>query len=133
MKKAAIAGLCLLAALCTAAPAVAQAPAEVQAETQEDVHAEDVQAQDVHAEDGSWPAEKCRRYAAAWSEAKERIGVADLGEDFVSRHEAFLASDCNGPHDVCPRTAAELAMADVMIIAAMNAGMASTFPPFGCR
>jgi hypothetical protein len=81
----------------------------------------------------SWQEVKCTRYAEAWSEATVRLGRQGLGEEFVSRHAAFIASGCRRGRDVCPRSEAELAMADLMTVAAMNGGMASSFPPFACR
>lgn len=80
----------------------------------------------------SWPEEKCHRYALSWSEALTRFGRAGLSEEFLTRHDAFLASGCR-TRNVCPRSPRELAMADVMTIAAMNAGTASSFVPFICR
>jgi hypothetical protein len=80
-----------------------------------------------------WPAVKCERYAAAWEEALARFGRDGLGQEFLDRHAAFIAAGCRGRREVCPRAPAELAMADVMTIAAMNAGMASSFVPFACR
>ncbi len=95
--------------LCLAPPASAQAPAT-----------------------RGWTVEKCSRYAQSWSEALARIGREGLGEEFLARHEAFLASGCQ-VRNVCPRSPGELAMADIMTVAAMNAGMASSFVPFICR
>lgn len=80
----------------------------------------------------SWAQTKCERYAAAWSALMGRRGKAGLGADFLARHDAFIASGCTSPPDVCPRTAAELDVANAMVVAAMNAGAASTFPPFRC-
>ena len=80
-----------------------------------------------------WQATKCSRYAAAWTEARARFGTNGLSGEFLRRHEAFLASGCRGRRDVCPRSPAELEVANAMTIAAMNAGAASTFPPFLCR
>jgi hypothetical protein len=94
---------------CVAAPAAAQAPPT-----------------------RAWTAEKCSRYAQSWSEALSRFGREGLSDDFVARHDAFLASGCQA-RDVCPRSPRELAMADIMTIAAMNAGTASSFVPFICR
>jgi hypothetical protein len=48
-------------------------------------------------------------------------------------HEAFLASGCTARAAVCPRSAEELEIANVMVVLAMNAGTASTFLPFSCR
>jgi hypothetical protein len=81
----------------------------------------------------SWPEVKCERYGKAWSEALVRRGRLGLSPEFIERHEAFLASGCTNRADVCPRSAAELDMANIMVVAAMNAGTASTFPPFACR
>jgi hypothetical protein len=81
----------------------------------------------------SWPEVKCSRYRKAWSEALQRRGTQGLGREFLERHEAFLASGCTTRADVCPRSAAELDLANMMVVAAMNAGTASTFPPFSCR
>ena len=81
----------------------------------------------------SWPEVKCARYSKAWSEALARRGTQGLGREFLDRHEAFLASGCTTKADVCPRSTEELELANMMVVAAMNAGTASTFPPFACR
>jgi hypothetical protein len=80
----------------------------------------------------SWSETKCARYSAAWSALMKRRGPSGLGADFLSRHDAFIASGCTSAPDVCPRSGAELDVANIMVIAAMNAGTASTFPPFRC-
>jgi hypothetical protein len=79
-----------------------------------------------------WRVEKCARYGAAWSEALKRFGRAGLSEDFIARHDAFLARGCESPREVCPRSKEELSLANVMVLRAMNAGTASTFLPFAC-
>jgi len=84
-------------------------------------------------EPGGWRKEKCARYAKAWHVALERRGTHGLGPGFLARHAAFLASGCTGAADVCPRTPEELALANDLVVASMNAGMASTFAPFACR
>ncbi|MGP9820557.1 hypothetical protein ACTZWW_11120 [Salinarimonas sp. NSM] len=81
----------------------------------------------------AWTREKCARYTAAWDEATRRLGTDGISAEFIARHDAFIASGCTAPADVCPRSAEELALANVMVILAMNAGTASTFPPFACR
>jgi len=81
----------------------------------------------------SWPEVKCERYGKAWTEALVRRGKQGLSPEFVERHEAFLASGCTTKADVCPRSTEELDLANIMVVAAMNAGTASTFPPFACR
>ncbi|MGJ3265109.1 MAG: hypothetical protein ACFE0R_17945 [Salinarimonas sp.] len=87
----------------------------------------------ARAQGDDWTREKCTRYTAAWAEATRRLGTEGISAEFVARHDAFLASGCTAPADVCPRSEAELALANVMVILAMNAGTASTFPPFACR
>jgi hypothetical protein len=81
----------------------------------------------------SWAEEKCERYAKSWAELLARRGRKGLGESFVAAHDAFLASGCTARADVCPRSEEELEMANVLTLAAMNAGAASTFLPFACR
>ncbi|MEE1655257.1 hypothetical protein VB618_03540 [Microvirga sp. CF3062] len=81
----------------------------------------------------SWPEVKCERYGKAWTEALTRRGRQGLSPEFIERHEVFLASGCTARADVCPRSTEELDMANIMVVAAMNAGTASTFPPFACR
>jgi hypothetical protein len=79
-----------------------------------------------------WPRVKCERYQKATAEALRRFGTAGLGQDFLARHEAFLAAGCQGERNVCPKTEAEFRLANALVIQGMNAGMASTFFPFGC-
>lgn len=81
----------------------------------------------------TWSEVKCERYRKAWTAALERRGRTGLGAMFLDRHEAFLASGCASVPDVCPRSREELEMANDFVIAAMNAGTASTFLPFACR
>lgn len=81
----------------------------------------------------SWSEQKCERYARAWGEAVSRRGRKGLSERFLADHAAFIAAGCTEGGNVCPRSTEELEMANIMVVAAMNAGMASTFPPFACR
>jgi hypothetical protein len=81
----------------------------------------------------SWPEVKCSRYKKAWSDTLARRGDRGLGREFLVSHEAFLASGCTARAAVCPRSAEELEIANVMVVLAMNAGTASTFLPFSCR
>lgn len=76
---------------------------------------------------------KCARYASAWAEAQTRVGRAGLADSFVAGQDAFIASNCRARPGICPRSPQELAMADILTIAAMNAGLASSFLPFACR
>jgi hypothetical protein len=81
----------------------------------------------------NWPQVKCERWRKAYDEALRRFGRKGLGEEFLARNEAFTASGCQTPPDVCPRSAEELNFANVMVMAGMNAGLPSTFMPFACR
>jgi hypothetical protein len=81
----------------------------------------------------SWSEQKCERYGKAWTQALARRGSKGLSERFLSDHAAFLAGGCEAGGNVCPRSAEEFDLANIMVVAAMNAGMASTFPPFACR
>jgi hypothetical protein len=85
------------------------------------------------AQEANWVEVKCARYKKAWGDALARTKARGLGREFLDRHEAFLASGCTTKADVCPRSDEELALANMMVVAAMNAGTASTFPPFACR
>lgn len=80
-----------------------------------------------------WPKVKCERYRKATAEALARQGRKGLSDEFLARHEAFLASDCEGERNVCPRSAEELNLANTLVIVSMNQSMASTFAPFACR
>jgi hypothetical protein len=79
-----------------------------------------------------WPAEKCRRYTEAWGAAVQDRGDAGLSAAFRSAHAAFLSSGCR-TRAACPRSQAEIALADMMTVLALNAGMSGTFLPFVCR
>jgi hypothetical protein len=81
----------------------------------------------------TWAETKCIRYTAAWGDLERQRGLAGLGTEFLSRHKSFIDGGCRVSTNVCPRTDAELEVADMMAIAALNGGMASTFPPFSCK
>lgn len=81
----------------------------------------------------TWSEVKCARYAEATDAALAHFGRQGIAQGFLDRHAAFLASGCRGPRDVCPRTPAELTLADALSIAAMNGGATGSFLPFACR
>lgn len=81
----------------------------------------------------SWSEQKCERYGKAWTETLARRGSRGLSAGFLADHAAFLAAGCTEAGNVCPRSTEEFEIANIMVLAAMNAGMASTFPPFACR
>lgn len=80
-----------------------------------------------------WPTEKCNRYKKAYEQALTRQGKQGLGAEFLSSHDAFLASNCQARADVCARSKEELDLANRLVLMAMNSGMSSTFLPFYCR
>lgn len=80
----------------------------------------------------SWTEEKCDRYSQAWAEFVQDRGTQGLSTPFLAAHAAFLTSGCRD-RAACPRTPADHAMADLMTILALNAGMSGTFLPFVCR
>jgi hypothetical protein len=81
----------------------------------------------------SWRETKCERYGQAWAEVKRRFGTDGLGPTFITRHDAFIASGCTADADVCPQSEREIEISNILTIAAMNAGTASTFLPFSCK
>lgn len=80
----------------------------------------------------AWSQRKCALYSDAWTRALESLGPEGIGADFIAAHEAFIAEGCVLRGAVCPETAQEYRLADILTIAAMNEGMASTFLPFAC-
>ncbi len=80
----------------------------------------------------AWGAEKCAAYARAWDAVLLGQGPEGLGEAFLRGNEAFIVSGCREGRTICPRGEAEIAAADMLTIAAMNMGAASTFLPFRC-
>ncbi|MGL4727344.1 MAG: hypothetical protein ACRCWO_01180 [Bosea sp. (in: a-proteobacteria)] len=80
-----------------------------------------------------WAHEKCARYTRAYEDSVARLGINGLGQEFLSRHNAFLAAGCISSANVCPESEEELRLANALVIRGMNAGMPSTFFPFSCR
>ena len=80
-----------------------------------------------------WPTEKCNRYKRAYEQALNRQGRQGLGSEFLTSHDAFLASNCQARAEVCARSKEELALANRLVLMAMNSGMSGTFLPFDCR
>lgn len=80
----------------------------------------------------SWTEEKCHRYSQAWDDALKRHGTRGLAPEFLAAHGRFIAGGCRGPAHVCPRSARETDLANIMTVRALNSGMASTFLPWGC-
>lgn len=76
-----------------------------------------------------WQVTKCRVYAEALADARRD---RDLSRSFLDENDAFVAKGCTERVPVCPRTKADLEVANILTIVAMNAGTASTFLPFAC-
>jgi len=64
--------------------------------------------------------------------ALEAAGREGISEGFITAHDDFIAGGCVSRGAVCPRSAQEYRLADILTVAAMNEGMASTFLPFAC-
>jgi hypothetical protein len=50
----------------------------------------------------------------------------------VAGNEAFIHAGCRAARKICPRTARERELVDVLAIRVVNEGMSSTFLPFDC-
>jgi len=79
-----------------------------------------------------WSQRKCALYTDIWGRALDVVGQEGISEDFIAAHDAFIAEGCVLRGAVCPVSAQEYRLADILTIAAMNEGMASTFLPFAC-
>ncbi len=78
-----------------------------------------------------WTAQKCERYTRAWEMATQgaREGLSDA---FIADHDTFLASGCTIRGTVCPETAQERALADMLSLMAVAEGATGSFLPFHC-
>ena len=80
----------------------------------------------------SWTEEKCRRYKRDFAEALRRWGPAEVSRAFIEGNKAFIESGCESGVKVCPQSARERELVDVLTIRVVNEGMSSTFLPFAC-
>ena len=80
----------------------------------------------------AWIEQKCNAYQAAWLQAAEVHDETQINYAFIAANGNFIAGGCTGGVDVCPRSAVELDIANILTLALMNAGAASTFLPFRC-
>ena len=80
----------------------------------------------------SWPEQKCFRYQRDWSEALRRFGATGLSPEFAAGNAAFIRAGCAGLDKVCPRTAKDRELVDILAIRVVNEGMSTTFLPFDC-
>ncbi len=74
---------------------------------------------------------KCALYRAAWEDATAGDGLGGVSPAFIAAHDAFLASECRAWR-VCPRSAEEIALADLLALVAVAEGMTGSFLPFAC-
>ena len=81
----------------------------------------------------TWAEQKCALYTTAWESLRDWPRIADLGPAFVETHAAFLASGCTTHRTICPRSPAEVEVADLLTTMAVSEGMAGSFLPFTCR
>ncbi|MCA0424139.1 MAG: hypothetical protein LCH61_12595 [Proteobacteria bacterium] len=116
-----IRAISLILALAFAMPGAAQAPNKSDPTAIPEDHASP-----------EWRAEKCRLYTRAWDRARQMPVFKSLSTDFVTQHGAFIAGGCTGPATVCPRSKEEFDFANMLVLMAMDEGMASTFLPFAC-
>jgi hypothetical protein len=84
-------------------------------------------------EPDAWTREKCVRYERAWLKAIDFVGRDGISQDFIAGNEKFIADGCSSGADVCPHSPEEIELANVLTMAAMNFGTASSFLPFICR
>ncbi|WP_050605651.1 hypothetical protein [Ruegeria sp. 6PALISEP08] len=80
----------------------------------------------------TWTEQKCVLYQRAWDWAYASVDPNGIGEEFIADNTAFVSSGCTGNIAVCPRSAAEREMANMLTVMTMSEGMASTFVPFAC-
>jgi hypothetical protein len=79
-----------------------------------------------------WTARKCVLYGDAWDYLMADGVPEGVSAEFVAGHEAFVASGCQARGHVCPESAAEREIADMLSLMAVAEGMAGSFLPFGC-
>ena len=80
----------------------------------------------------AWQQQKCALYTDAWARALDGIGSEDINYNFLATNENFIASGCTEQIAICPRSNQERDIADLITLAMMNEGAASTFLPFRC-
>lgn len=79
-----------------------------------------------------WQIKKCQIYRTAWNDLPMLLDTSSFSHRFRAQNESFIASGCLDRISVCPVGDAEMEAANLLTIAAMNGGTASTFLPFRC-
>ena len=72
------------------------------------------------------------QYKRDFAEALRRWGPAEVSRAFIEGNMAFIESGCESGVKVCPQSARERELVDVLTIRVVNEGMSSTFLPFAC-
>lgn len=80
----------------------------------------------------AWQIRKCQIYKAAWSDLPILMDTSLLSLQFTTLNETFISSGCLAHIGICPQSKGEIAAANILTIAAMNGGTASSFVPFRC-
>lgn len=81
----------------------------------------------------AWQKKKCSIFETAFADLTAGLGTEGTSEAFLAGNRAYIASGCLADVDACPETEKDIAIANGLTIATMNAGAASTFSPFRCR
>lgn len=89
-------------------------------------------AQAVDLEGMTWTEQKCALYDRAFDDAVGMVDADGLSPAFLAQNEAFIAGGCIDYIRICPTSAQEYRLVDILTLMTMNEGMASTFVPFGC-
>jgi hypothetical protein len=79
-----------------------------------------------------WQIRKCQIYKAAWEDLPMLMSTGSFSPQFKTLNETFIESGCLAHIAICPQGQQEIDAANLLTIAAMNGGTASTFLPFRC-
>jgi len=74
----------------------------------------------------------CTIYREMTEAASGTVGTGNLTPEFLKESNAFIEAGCHSNVPACPKTEADFAFADLLIIMTVSANMGSTFTPFRC-
>ncbi|WP_299811912.1 hypothetical protein [uncultured Roseibium sp.] len=77
-------------------------------------------------------ARNCGYYREMVRHALESVDGKALTPGFVEEHDAFIDGGCLATRPACPRSPADFAFADMLLMMTVSANMGSTFSPFWC-
>ena len=80
----------------------------------------------------TWAEQKCALYQSAWDWSYDHFAGDGISAEFIEQNNEFVARGCREKVHVCPRSAQEIEMANMLTVMTMSEGMASTFVPFSC-